>query len=68
LNAGLSQRRAESVAQALLTRGLDPARIDSASGRGETTAFAAGTQAGQLRANRRARIRFIRNASTPPGP
>jgi outer membrane protein OmpA-like peptidoglycan-associated protein len=68
LNAGLSQRRAESVAHALLTRGLDPARIDSASGRGETRAFAAGTQAGQLQANRRARIRFIRNASTPPGP
>lgn len=68
LNAGLSQRRAESVAQALIARGLDPGRVDSATGRGETTAFAAGAEAGQLQANRRARIRFIRNASTPPGP
>jgi outer membrane protein OmpA-like peptidoglycan-associated protein len=68
LNAGLSQRRADSVATALRTRGLDISRIDSSAGNGKTTAFAAGRQAGQLQANRRARIRFVRNASTMPGP
>lgn len=67
-NAGLSRRRAESVAVALMDRGLHGARIDSVTGSGETTAFAAGREAGQLRANRRVRIRFMRNASTPPGP
>ena len=66
-NAGLSQRRADSAAAELMRRGLDPGRIDSALGRGETDVFAAGSQAGQLKANRRARIRFVRNASTPPG-
>jgi outer membrane protein OmpA-like peptidoglycan-associated protein len=68
LNAGLSQRRADSVAGGLLGRGLDASRIDRSAGSGETTAFAAGREAGQLKANRRAAIRFIRNASTPPGP
>jgi outer membrane protein OmpA-like peptidoglycan-associated protein len=68
LNDRLSQGRAESVAQALIARGLDPGRIDSVAGHGETSAFAPGAQAGQLQANRRARIRFVRNASTPPGP
>ncbi len=68
LNAGLSQRRADSVAAELMGRGLDPSRIDSSTGSGKTAAFAAGREAGQLQANRRARIRFIRNASTPPGP
>ena len=67
-NVGLSQRRAQSVAAALTSRGLTAARIDSISGSGETTAFAAGAATGQLKANRRARIRFVRNASTPPGP
>ena len=67
-NAGLSRRRADSVAAALMARGLDAARIDSVAGSGETTAFAAGGAAGQLKANRRVRIRFVRNASTPPGP
>ncbi len=67
-NAGLSRRRADSVAAALIGRGLAPLRIDRISGGGETSAFAAGSTAGQLKANRRARIRFIRNASTPPGP
>jgi outer membrane protein OmpA-like peptidoglycan-associated protein len=67
-NARLSRRRAEAVATELMGRGLDFARIDSISAGGETTTFAPGRQAGQLRANRRARIRFIRNASTPPGP
>jgi len=68
LNAGLSQRRADSVAAGLMSRGLDPSRIDRSRGNGETTGFAAGKEAGQLKANRRAQIRFIRNASTPPGP
>lgn len=67
-NARLSQRRADAVAAALMGRGLDAARIDSAAGSGETTTFAAGREAGQLKANRRVSIRFIRNASTPPGP
>ncbi|WP_341679293.1 DUF4157 domain-containing protein [Niveibacterium sp. SC-1] len=68
LNAGLSQRRADSVVAGLMARGLDPSRVDRSTGSGETTSFAAGKEAGQLKANRRARIRFIRNASTPPGP
>jgi outer membrane protein OmpA-like peptidoglycan-associated protein len=67
-NIGLSQRRADAVAAELIGRGLDPGRVDFSTGRGETTAFAGGAQAGQLQANRRARIRFVRNASTPPGP
>ena len=67
-NAGLAQRRADAVAAALAGRRLDPSRIDFSRGRGETSAFAAGAQTGQLRANRRVRIRFVRNASTPPGP
>ena len=67
-NARLSTRRAQSVAAALTGRGLAAARIDGVSGSGETTTFAAGPEAGQLKANRRAQIRFIRNASTPPSP
>jgi outer membrane protein OmpA-like peptidoglycan-associated protein len=68
LNARLAQRRADSLVTALTGRGLAARRIDSAVGRGATDTFAAGAQAGQLKANRRARIRFVRNASTPPGP
>jgi len=67
-NARLSARRARSVASALTARGLAAARIDGVSGSGATTTFAAGTEAGQLKANRRVQIRFIRNASTPPSP
>jgi outer membrane protein OmpA-like peptidoglycan-associated protein len=67
-NAGLSRRRANSVAAELIGRGLDASRIDSITGSGETTVFAAGNQKGQLQANRRVRVRFVRNASTPPGP
>jgi outer membrane protein OmpA-like peptidoglycan-associated protein len=67
-NARLSTRRAQSVATALIGRGLTAARIDGIAGSGETASFAAGTEAGQLKANRRVQIRFIRNASTPPSP
>jgi outer membrane protein OmpA-like peptidoglycan-associated protein len=66
-NKDLSQRRAEMVAALLLGRGVDPARIDSVIGRGETASFAAGAEAGQLQANRRARVRFVRTATEMPG-
>jgi outer membrane protein OmpA-like peptidoglycan-associated protein len=65
-NADLSQRRADVVAALLIGRGVDPARITSASGRGETASFAAGAEAGQLQANRRVRIRFVRTATEMP--
>lgn len=65
-NLGLSQRRADNIAGLLLGRGVDPARIDAVRGRGETDTFAAGAEPGQLQANRRVRIRFVRTASEMP--
>ncbi|MDB5801327.1 MAG: OmpA/MotB domain protein [Rhodocyclales bacterium] len=67
-NAGLSLLRANEVVDALLSQGIDPARIDAATGAGESTAFAPGSppaDAGSLQANRRAVVRFIRTAEAP---
>jgi outer membrane protein OmpA-like peptidoglycan-associated protein len=65
-NRDLSQRRADMVAALLLGRGVDPTRIDSVIGRGETASFAAGAEGGQLQANRRVRVRFVRTATEMP--
>jgi outer membrane protein OmpA-like peptidoglycan-associated protein len=64
-NDALSLRRAQSVENLLLLLGVDPARIDFAVGWGETAMFAAGKSSGQLQANRRVVITFVRSASTP---
>lgn len=65
-NRDLSQRRADNVAAMLIGRGVDLARIDRVEGQGETATFAAGADTGQLQANRRVRIRFIRTATEMP--
>ena len=63
-NAGLAQRRAETVELLCLAMGISPNRIDWAVGWGETHRSAAGTTAGALRANRRVEIHFQRTASS----
>ncbi|MDB5887458.1 MAG: OmpA/MotB domain protein [Rhodocyclales bacterium] len=67
-NAGLSLQRADEVVAALLSQGIDPARIDTATGAGESTAFAPGSpvaDAGSLKANRRVVVHFVRTAEAP---
>jgi flagellar motor protein MotB len=67
-NAGLSSQRGNEVVAALLSQGIDPSRINTATGAGETTAFAPGSPAaaaGSLQANRRVIVRFIRTAEAP---
>lgn len=64
-NNALSLRRAQNVEGLLLLLDVDPARIEYAVGWGETNTFAAGRSAGQLQANRRVVITFVRTASTP---
>jgi outer membrane protein OmpA-like peptidoglycan-associated protein len=67
-NAGLSLQRADDVVAALMSQGIDPARIDTAIGAGESTAFAPGSPAGaagSLEANRRVVVRFKRTAESP---
>jgi outer membrane protein OmpA-like peptidoglycan-associated protein len=67
-NSGLSMLRANGVVDALLAQGVDPSRIDTASGAGESTAFAPGSPtaaAGSLTANRRVVVHFVRTAEAP---
>lgn len=65
LNNDLSQRRASNVQMIAVALGIDPTRIEYATGRGETTGFAAGSNQGTWRANRRVVMSFVRTASTP---
>lgn len=64
-NADLSLRRASAAEGLLLALGVGASRIDLLLGMGRTTTFAAGSNAGTWRANRRAVISFERTASTP---
>jgi hypothetical protein len=64
-NQRLSQRRAHNASQMLLRLGIARGRITAVRGQGETVQFAAGSDAGKWRANRRAMIRFNRTATTP---
>ena len=65
LNNALSRRRAENVERIAISLGIDPSRIEYAVGWGETDEFAAGSNAGTWRANRRVVMSFARTASTP---
>jgi outer membrane protein OmpA-like peptidoglycan-associated protein len=70
-NLDLSLRRALNVQSLCLTFGIDPSRIDTPLGLGETATFSAGSPTramGSLRANRRVVISFERTASTPITP
>jgi outer membrane protein OmpA-like peptidoglycan-associated protein len=66
-NNALAERRALNVRALAISLGVDASRIDSATGSGETTAFAPGAalNAGTWRANRRVVMTFERTASTP---
>ena len=65
LNNDLSRRRALNVERIAVSLGIDPTRIEYAVGWGETDEFAAGSNAGTWRANRRVVMSFARTASTP---
>ena len=72
-NLGLAQRRAEAVAQALITKGIDPARIDPPKAKGETTDFTSDVKSAEeqdrdaiRRANRRVTLTFKHTASILP--
>ena len=66
-NIDLSYRRAENAVTLLLGLGVDESRIDLTVGRGQTTTFSPGSPVatpGNLRANRRVVISFVRTASS----
>jgi outer membrane protein OmpA-like peptidoglycan-associated protein len=70
-NLDLSLRRALKVEALCIALGIDAARIDTPTRRGETATFSAGSAsaaAGSLRANRRVVISFERTATTPITP
>jgi outer membrane protein OmpA-like peptidoglycan-associated protein len=70
-NADLSLRRGLKVQSLCIAFGIDPGRIDTPIGWGETTTFSPGSPnraVGSLRANRRVVISFERTASTPITP
>lgn len=64
-NLALSRRRAENVRTLAITLGVGAGSIDPILAGGETAAFAAGPDAGALRANRRVVMTFVRTATAP---
>lgn len=64
-NLALSRRRAENVRTLAITLGVGAGSIDPVLAGGETAAFAAGPDAGALRANRRVVMTFVRTATAP---
>jgi outer membrane protein OmpA-like peptidoglycan-associated protein len=64
-NIGLSQRRADSVRQALLARGVDPAKIDSR-GYGDSAPVASNDTAEGRQMNRRVEVVIAAPDGEPP--